>query len=135
MALLGVVVSMENGSRTFAKRIHAEKLHGEHSTKKALSESSDTPVRNKTFIRYDVPANYDEAHRACKEMQGRLALPQNKEEDGQIRKVVGVGFSKYPFAMSPRYWLGADDRQNEGNWVDCSTGQPLQFFNFHQTQP
>ncbi|MPC21096.1 hypothetical protein E2C01_014070 [Portunus trituberculatus] len=44
-----------------------------------------------------------------------------RQDERDMHKVIGVGFSKCPLSMSPTYWLCAIDITEEGNWVNCKT--------------
>ncbi|KAK8393034.1 hypothetical protein O3P69_013223 [Scylla paramamosain] len=93
--------------------IHSCEAHQTH-TKRLLNAS-------KIYRKYDIPVTHIQAIDACRIMRGRLALPENKEEDAQMRRIIGKGFSMDPKRIVSAYWLRADDKHREGNWTDSIT--------------
>ncbi|XP_045110653.1 perlucin-like [Portunus trituberculatus] len=132
VALLWVLFLFHSGSYNFAK----SQTHTEEFIPSKFAEEIMYPRKSyKKFVKYDVPATFEEAKNACKNMKGFLALPLGRQDERDMHKVIGVGFSKCPLSMSPTYWLCAIDITEEGNWVNCKTGKRLKYFNFHKGQP
>ncbi|XP_045110655.1 uncharacterized protein LOC123504301 [Portunus trituberculatus] len=101
----------------------------------AYQKNTKRPLRsNKIFKKYDISVNQVQAIDACRIMHGRLALPESKEEDAQIRKIIGNNFYMNPKPYNSAYWLRADDKNYEGYWTDSFTGKPLKYLNFEASQ-
>ncbi|XP_045110659.1 perlucin-like protein [Portunus trituberculatus] len=133
-ALLWVLVLFEHGSYNFAST--EAQTHWEEFDLSYPFEGYDYQTRRrKKFVKYDIPATFLEAKKACKKMKGFLALPIANKQERQMRKVIGFGFSTDPLSMPPVYWLCANDKAKEGKWIHCKTGRPLKYKNFHKGQP
>lgn len=87
-------------------------------------------TKRKTYRKYDIARTPSEAQEDCKQLGGRLALPMNKEEDEKIQRIIG---------LSPRtsrvYLISGTDEQEDGNWIDSVTGEPLPYTNFQPGEP
>ncbi|XP_070139626.1 accessory gland protein Acp29AB-like [Drosophila kikkawai] len=71
-------------------------------------------------------SNWETAERRCREMGGYLASFRNKEEfDAILDKI----------RKDKWYWIGINDRKNEGHFVSVASDKPAQFFKWSTGEP
>ncbi|KAH8333940.1 hypothetical protein KR059_004636, partial [Drosophila kikkawai] len=70
--------------------------------------------------------NLETAERRCREMGGYLASFRNEDEFNAITQKLDKNRS---------YWLGINDRENEGHFVSLASHKPAQFLKWKEEQP
>nr|ATE51203.1 C-type lectin [Portunus trituberculatus] len=88
----------------------------------------------KIFRAYTESLPQKEAMEACEHKGGRIAVPQNSEENLELISLVTTEASRSLYEPYS-YWIGAEDRDKEDQWVDSNTGLPLAYKNFQSGQP
>jgi len=80
------------------------------------------------YVWHPEKMNWFSAKRVCEANQGTLATITNLETQSRLRDRYGSTSS------SQRYWIGASDRDREGNW-QWVTGERFGFTNWYRNQP
>ncbi|XP_041631728.1 mannose-binding protein-like [Drosophila kikkawai] len=70
--------------------------------------------------------DWDTAERKCREMGGYLASFRNEEEFNAIKAKLNDW---------PAYWLGINDRDNEGHFVSVASHNPAPFLKWKEGEP
>ncbi|XP_030630483.1 mannose-binding protein C-like [Chanos chanos] len=84
-------------------------------------------VGQKYYVTDGLSMSFDEGVKFCRDTGGKMVLPRNEEENQALTKVVVTTASLYAF-------IGATDRQHEGNFVDLET-YPLNFSKWANGEP
>jgi len=78
------------------------------------------------YIETKVKQNWFKAKNSCREMGGYLAAIKNKEELDELdQKLI----------KPEHYWLGINDRDNEGVYVSDASGKKATFLRWQEKQP
>ena len=65
--------------------------------------------------------NFNDAVSTCNDLGGYLVEIESKPEDDYIiNKVTGLAKS-----VNTDYWIGAEDLDNDGNWIWHNSGNPV----------
>lgn len=87
----------------------------------------------KLFLMYIAKSNHSEAMDACKQKGSRLAVPENEEEDDQLKAMINTDTAETK--ENKVFWIGVDDKEEENVWVNSNTGLNNTFINFGRGQP
>lgn len=102
-----------------------------NAAKEATPRIFEATVPGKKFQLHRGSFTHKEAMAACKRKGGRIAVPENEQEDDELLRLV----NDYPRDGFRRYWIGVDDVAQEGVWVDSNTGLPINYTNFGDGEP
>ncbi|XP_041631727.1 accessory gland protein Acp29AB-like [Drosophila kikkawai] len=83
-------------------------------------------IGNRYFQIVNERVDWYTAERRCREMGGYLASFRNEEEINAIKEKL---------VDWPAYWLGINDRENEGHFVSVASHKPGIFFRWRDGQP
>ncbi|MCI6189283.1 MAG: GBS Bsp-like repeat-containing protein, partial [Clostridium sp.] len=82
---------------------------------------------NKEYLCYDYSMAWEVAKEYCKNKGGNLAIIDSKEKNDVISELIKDG-------TKDAYFLGASDKENEGNW-NWINGENINYANWGNTQP
>nr|XP_017028512.1 C-type lectin domain family 4 member F-like [Drosophila kikkawai] len=82
-------------------------------------------IETRYFIIVNELVDWETAERRCRKMGGYLASFRNEEEINAIT----------PKLDWPAYWLGINDRDNEGHFVSVASHKPAPFLKWKEEQP
>ena len=80
------------------------------------------------YLLVNEPMGWKRAKKKCEDMKGHLATITSPEEQDFICRLIEEKGEKY------HYWLGATDRNHEGNW-EWITGEAWAYQNWEEGQP
>lgn len=102
-------------------------------TKEAAPATSQVST-GKRFRIYAETVAQSEAMDACRRKGGRIAVPENAEQNARLQEL--VNYHSIRFRRDPtRYWIGINDKEKEGKWTNSNTGSTVTYINFNTKQP
>ncbi|XP_072544600.1 mannose-binding protein-like isoform X3 [Salminus brasiliensis] len=115
----GLITALQSELQTLKSRLSA--------VEKVLHFSTFKKVGQKYYASNGMKATFDEAERFCAGAGGALVLPRNEAENKALTAMHTALGSTYIF-------LGATDREKEGQFVDLSK-RPLTYTNWKPNEP
>ncbi|KAH8334531.1 hypothetical protein KR059_011153, partial [Drosophila kikkawai] len=99
----------------------------------AVSKKVDAPIPSgftligsRYFLMEDETENWETAERRCREMGGYLASFRNEKEMYAVTQKL---------TDRKAYWLGINDRDNEGHFVSVASQKPAPFLKWAEGHP
>ncbi|KAH8352798.1 hypothetical protein KR084_006403 [Drosophila pseudotakahashii] len=121
------LVKMEDPQKTVQTTLESQQVESQEALFRNSTMSSDlVHVGTRYFyVEKNITADWTTANSICQKMGGYLAAFQNQTELNAVGENLPGGM----------YWLGINDRVNEGEWLSVASGKPVNFFIWYDKQP